>query len=247
MNIMPSKLSAQTTQKPAQRHPNLFRFYTERRLVEFAGVTASSLPELLYGLRTVGGASIFYHTHHSWLQRHFVPPLYRNDFATWVAEALGEDALAERLGSINIMDCSTIRELRETMASTVAAYLGEKNGRPLRTADTEDEFHFLRSKSFVFFTGRTASTLEEFAEHLTQVTRESLFYHVFVTRLNPAFSDRQFHTWLAEELKRPGVAAKIRMIDPYLLNLEDLRNAIVSVVAEAIGREETLDERANNA
>ncbi len=216
-----------------------FTFYTERRLVEITGRKASDLKELLQGLYEVSGSSIFYHTHQSFLQRHFTVPFYRNDFATWVAEALGEEGLGERLASINIIDCSSIRELRELLIWTIEDHLRHHETLEPRRAHPDEVFYFSKSKSFVFPTNRIAHTLEEFAWHLTQISHHSLFYHVFVTRLLPYNRDRDFSVWVSEELGKKDLAIRMRQLDPYVRTLEDLKNDLVSLVAEVIGREET--------
>lgn len=208
-----------------------FTFYTERRLVELTGLKAVDLSELLQGLRTVGGASIFYHTHHSFLQRHFVAPLYSNDFATWTAAALGEEELAERLGSINILDCATLRDLRERLIAIIEDHLATHPGRQRREADPLDAFHFAKSKSFVFPAGRVARSLEEFAWHVSRISIHSLFYHVFVARLTPERRDRDFSVWIEEELGLSTLAARIRRLDPYPRPLEDLRADLVTLLA----------------
>ena len=76
-------------------HSQPFIFYTERRLVALTGIRAKNLPELLAGLREVSGAWIFYHTHHQYLSHHFEKPVFYNDFAQWISDALQEQRLAD--------------------------------------------------------------------------------------------------------------------------------------------------------
>lgn len=212
-----------------------FTFYTERRLVQLTGVKAHNLDEFLAALRTVGGASIFYHTHHSFLQRQFAAPLYNgNDFATWTATALGEGELAERLGSINILDCESIRDLRQTLIAVMEDHLAAHPDRQRRQADPLDAFHFASSRSFVFPAGRVARSLEEFAWHVSRISVHSLFYHVFVARLNPDCRDRDFAVWIEEQLGLDDLAGQIRRLDPYPRPLEDLRSDLVNVLARYI-------------
>lgn len=224
-----------------ERRPRLtegrpgFTFYTERRLVQLTGVRAHNLDELLAGLRTVGGASIFYHTHHSFLQRQFAAPMYNgNDFATWIATALGEGDLAERVGSINILDCQSIRDLRETLIAVIEDHLATHPDRQRRQADPLDAFHFASSRSFVLPAGRVARSLEEFAWHVSRISVHSLFYHVFVARLNPECRDRDFAVWIEEELGLDDLAGQIRRLDPYPRPLEDLRSELVTILARHI-------------
>ena len=106
-----------------------FRFYTERRLVTLTGLRASTLEELLGGLRQVPGSSIFYHTHHMYLSHHFETPAFSNDFALWTAEALQEERLGEKLAAIDLLSFTSIRELREAIISTIEHFREENGGR----------------------------------------------------------------------------------------------------------------------
>lgn len=82
---------------------NPFIFYTERRLVALTGLNAKNLPELLHCLHEVSGSSIFNHTHHQYLSHHFEKPVFYNDFARWISEALQEQRLAEQLAAIDLL------------------------------------------------------------------------------------------------------------------------------------------------
>ena len=76
---------------------------SERRLVALTGRRARNLQELLWHLRELGGASVFYHTHHLYLSHHFERPRFYNGFAQWIAEALQEKRLAEEVASIDLL------------------------------------------------------------------------------------------------------------------------------------------------
>lgn len=98
-----------------------FTFYTEHRLVLLTGAKASNLAGLLNGVHAVPGSSIFYHTHHQYLAHHFEKPLFHNDFALWVAEALQDEHLAEQLASVDLLAFARVRELRETIANIISS------------------------------------------------------------------------------------------------------------------------------
>jgi hypothetical protein len=103
-----------------------FRFYTRLHLSELTGLKASNLEELLELIKEVSGSCIYHHTHRFLQQHQYLSPEPPNDFSYWVREVLGEDELAERLASIDIIQFSAIRKLRERIISVIKDYL-EKN------------------------------------------------------------------------------------------------------------------------
>lgn len=204
-----------------------FIFYTEHRLIGLTGITVHNLPALLVGLETVPGSSIFYHTHQQYLAHHFQKPLFYNDFALWVSEAIHEDLLAERLAAVDLLSFSTIRDLRETIIALVRASLAESDWRPL-DCPPGDEFHFCRSKSFPMPTNIVAHDIPEFFEKLPQVTTASLFYHFFEARLRLGHPTNDFSRWIADQ-GEPQLAHAIDRLDPYTRTLEELRDDIVEL------------------
>jgi len=207
-----------------------FEFYTERRLIQLTGISARNLSELLAGLERVGGSSIFYHTHHQYLAHHFEKPLFYNDFALWISEALQLDVLAEQLAAIDLLSFSSIRALREEIIAKIRGYLAENpdNGR---TAPPGDEFYFSRSKSFVLPTGNIAQDPADFFRRLPQVTNESLFYHFFEARLRLERNTNDFSRWLADR-GETELAREIDSLDPYLRSLDELKADIIELGAK---------------
>ena len=208
-------------------HTEPFVFYTERRLVTLTGLRASNLNQLLGNLREVPGSSIFYHTHHMYLSHHFETPLFSNDFALWVSEALQEGALGEKLAAIDLLSFTSIRELREAIIATIECHVGE-DGRRLRECPPGDEFHFCRSKSFIMPTGLIARDPKEFFEVLPQVSNISLFFHFFEARLRLGRPTNDFSQWLAwcgEE----ALANSIDATYPYSMTLDEFKARIIAL------------------
>ncbi len=157
-----------------------FRFYTRLNLSELTGLRAATLAQLLDLIRTVPGSSIYHHTHRFLQQHQFLSPEPPNDFAYWVSEALGEDELAERLVSIDTMQYPAIRGLRDKIARTIEDYLNNNPLSKLRFARSGEEFHFIKSISFVLPTNYVADDLRSFAEIMKKVTIESIYFHIFL-------------------------------------------------------------------
>jgi hypothetical protein len=204
-----------------------FIFYTEHRLIGLTGIAARNLPELLKGLETVPGASIFYHTHQEYLAHHFQKPLFYNDFALWVSQAIHEDELAEKLAAVDLLLFTAIKDLRERIVGIVRRHMGEDHWVP-RDCPPGDEFHFCRSKSFPVPTNIVAHDIPEFFEKLPQVTTVSLFYHFFEARLRLGRPTNDFSRWIADQ-GEPELARSIDQLDPYIRTLEELRDDIVAL------------------
>lgn len=206
---------------------NVFRFYTERRLVEATGFRASTIRELLKHMTRVGGASIFYHTHASYLEHHFVKQRFYNDFATWISSSLQEHKLAEQIAGIDMMNYTSIRDLRVAMIRVIEEHLAERKGERSRKAPPGEEFHFCKAKSFVFPTGIEARSVPEFFQCLHHISPLSLYFHVFESRLRLQRATSDFSVWLAD-MGADDLAQKINRLDPYAFTLEELRERIIS-------------------
>lgn len=205
-----------------------FRFYTEASLIELTGMRARNLRELMSTLKEVPGSVIYYHTHHFLRQHQYLSPEPPNDFAYWAREMLGDRALGERLSAIDTVRFPSIRTLRARLIAVLKSHI-EENGDP-RSARSGDEFHFMKARSFVFPTAHEASTLEEFAQGLRQVSINSLYHHIFEARLRLERGVNDFSNWLELELGEKELARQLASLDPYTQTLEALRQEILRKV-----------------
>lgn len=208
-------------------NPQPFIFYTERRLVVLTGLSAKNLPELLAGLRQVSGSSIFYHTHHQYLSHHFAKPVFYNDFARWISEALQEQRLAEQLAAIDLLAFTTIRQLREAIITMIESYLRENGGRS-RECPPGDELHFCKSQSFIMPTGIVAQDVPDLFAKLPQVSSISLYFHFFESRLRLERPTNDFSRWLAD-CGDEKLAKAVDKLDPYTMTLDELKSEIVKL------------------
>jgi len=204
-----------------------FHFRTENRLVRLTGLKATTLRALLEHLRAVSGSSIFYHTHHQYLARHFVTPVFYDDFAAWAMEALQEPELAEKLAAIDLLAFTAIRPLRNAIVETIERHLAGNAGR-VRECPPGDEFHFCESQSFIMPTGLVARDVEEFFAVLPRVTNVSLFFHFFEARLRLEQPTNDFSAWLGSQGAR-DLARAIDRLDPYVVTLDELKAQIVAL------------------
>lgn len=208
-------------------HTDPFHFHTERRLVQLTGQSARTLPELLAVIRSISGSCIFYHTHHLFLSHHFEKPVVYNDFASWVAQALQEDALAERLAAIDLMAHTSIRQLRDAIVSLIAAHLREAPGPP-RRCPGGNEFHFCKSKSFIMPTGVVAYDVPDFFGKLRAITNVSFYFHFLEARLRLERQTNDFSQWLRGRGEE-DLADSIDGLDPYVVTLDELKEQIVGL------------------
>ena len=211
-----------------------FKFCTRLHLSELTGLRAATLIQFLELLRTVSGSCIYHHTHRFLQQHQYLSPEPPNDFAYWVAEALGEDELAEKLASIDTIRFSSIRLLREKIILTIEDYLKDNPLAKLRFARESEEFYFIKSVSFVVPTNYAASDLREFAEVLRRITIDSIYFHIFEARLRLERGTNDFSNWIEHSLGDEKLAQVISRLDPYTHTLEELRKIIIRKAQERL-------------
>jgi len=210
-----------------------FRFKTSAKLVEIVGRRATTLAELLAGIRELDGSVLFHHTHHFALRRLLLAPQPPNEFAQWVDDALRERELAERLLALDMSGFETIRALRERLVGILEDRL--RAGPPPSPAPEGMAFHFLRTRSFVLPTPFVANDLVSFREALERVSLNSIYHHMFEVKLRLGRGANDFSLWMDTSLGERELAASIARLDPYAHTLPALREAILDRVRERLG------------
>jgi len=211
-----------------------FKFYTRLHLSELTGQRASSLTQLLKLIQNVPGSSIYHHTHRFLQQHQYLSPEPPNDFAYWVSEILGEDELGEKLASIDTVQFSSIRSLREVIIAKIQDYLKDNPLSKLKFSQKEEEFYFIKSISFVLPTDYIAHDLEEFANILEKITMDSIYYHIFESRLRLEKKTNDFSNWVETSIGDKNLADKIAQLDPYTHTLENLRKTLIKIIGKSI-------------
>ena len=208
-----------------------FVFDTELRLVVLTGIKVSRIAELRHTVSRIPGSSIFFHTHQVYLAHNFQKPLYYNDFAIWVSQALREEALAEKLAAIDLLAFTTIRELRLAILQTIDDYI-ETRGESTQPCRPDEAFHFCRSRSFVMPTGIVAYDVPEFFAKLHLISDASLYFHFFEARLRLGRRTSDFSRWLKDQ-GREDLASAIDGLNPYVRTLAELKQDIVRIGVES--------------
>ncbi len=202
-----------------------FTFYTERRLVRLTNRKARNLTELARHLSDVSGASVFYHTHHQFLSHHFEKPVYHNEFADWVGNVLQYRRLSEELTAVDLLACTTVRQIREELLTCIEAHRQAATD-DARSCRPGEEFHFCESQSFVMPTGMVAGDLHEFFSTLRHVSIVSLFFHFFEARLRLGRPTNDFSEWIRHR-GEDALAREIDRLDPYGMTLDELRDEMI--------------------
>lgn len=209
-----------------------FRFHSRAHLKELTGLKARDLRELVAVLKTVPDSVLYYHTHHYLEEHHYLVPEPPNDFVVWVSGALGEEALGEKLAAVDAFEFPSLGALRERLVGIIEEHLAGDGDS--RTAPEGEEFHFVKSVSFITATPYVAHDLRELVEVLRKLPLGSLFFHVFESRLRLGRAANDFSVWTADTLGEQQLAEEIAQLDPYNYTLEGLRSALIQLIERRI-------------
>ena len=209
------------------KNNNRFHFYTRLNQTELLGKKARNLVELLEGIRSVPDSSIYHHTHRFIQQHHYMSPQPPNDFADWITDVLNEDALGEKMASVDVIEFQKIKGLRKKFIEILSDYL--KENKKVRDCPDNQEFHFMACRTFVLPTTYVARSVKQFRQILKKVSIHSLYFHIFEARMRLEKKDNDFSRWL-RDLGERSLASKISKLDPYSYTLEALRKEIISII-----------------
>ena len=211
---------------------NVFRFYECFALTTLTGRRAANIVEFVEILKSASPEAIFHHMHQYFLKPHAVLPEFPNDFAVWVSESLSEPLLAEALANINPFEFSNIEDLRAEILRIIDNYIRSyPSPRPVLPGR---EFMFNEGITIVIPTEIEAVQIHDFVQKLKTVDYSSIYFHFYESRLRLGRPTDDFSEFLATSLDRPGVAARIKSLDPYMYSTEVLRDKIVKLVEEAL-------------
>lgn len=209
-----------------------FRFCSRAILTLLTGKRARDLAQLVEHLRDAPNSVIYHHTHHYLEQHQHLSPEPPNDFAYWITNVLLEQRLGEELAAIDVLRFSTINALRDALVGTIQRYLDSAEN--VRVAPPGQEFHFMRSVSFVLPTQVRAKNLAEFRDALEHISLSSIAYHMFDARLRLELADNDFSRWIETALGDHELAEELRNIDPYTHTEEGLRQRMIVLVSRRL-------------
>lgn len=194
---------------------------------------ASTLRELRGCIAGVSENSIFHHTYQYFLKGHIQE--HTNDFAYWASEYLEERALAEYLSNIDPYSYRSVEDLRRGLLKVIDSYL--ENFPEPREVLPGDEFYFNEAVSFVFPAGIRARNLAEFLLAVKYLDASSLYYHFYEARVRLRKRRDDFSKWIDEVMRSKHMADELRDIDPFMHNIEGIREHLIQILEEGLRRE----------
>jgi hypothetical protein len=199
------------------------------------GRRAQNLRELRDILTTIHPSSIYHHFWGGLLRPGFDDPQFNNDFAAWCHYALHDDTLAERLAVTDPTDYEDLEALRHSLLEVIEERLDEIE-RP-QWARLDQQFNFLRSQIVVFDTHRSLDNPEDLVQAINRMSVSSVFYHFVDARRREPVGIDDFRTWLmAFGDTFTELGANLASVDPYFINLNELRQQLVRVFENYFGR-----------
>ncbi len=210
-----------------------FYFHTRQNLIYLTGRKAKNLKELLDGIKEAPSSSIYYHTHHYLQQHEYLSPEPPNDFAYWIKNVYQENVLAERLASMDLRTFNRLRDIRLRLIEIIQEVINSE-GFADRNVPEGMEFHFMKAQTFIFPTKIQANNLLEFKESLAKVSLNSIYFHMFESRLRLESDLCDFSIWLRDSLGEDKLAKEFSSLDPYTHTLESLRSKIIKLITKRI-------------
>jgi small-conductance mechanosensitive channel len=218
--------------RPLKKAREAFHFYSHTHLTELTGLQAKNLRELADILKQAPDTVIYYHTHRFFEEHRYLTPEPSNDFAIWISDALGEEALGERLAAVNTFEFPDLGALRERLVGIIEERLAK--GSDSREAMTGREFYFMKSVSVVMPTPYFVQDLREFVETLRKISLSSLYFHLLESRLRLGKGLNDFTAWMKDSLGEDQLGEEIARFDPYTYTLEGLRLALIQLIEKRI-------------
>jgi len=216
-----------------QKAKTPFHFFTRQNLTYLTAKKAKNARELMEGIRTVPAASIFHHTHHFLQQYEFLSPEPPNDFAYWLSNVLKDSVLGEKLAAIDLRQFHRMEDIRARLLQVMEEALGPSGGTD-RHVPSGAEFNFMKAQTFVLPTKYVAKDLSEFRDCLFRISANSIYYHMFESRLRVEREVSDFSIWLQESLGETKLAEAINKLDPYTQTVEGLRRRLTRLISERL-------------
>ena len=194
------------------------------------GRSCSNMRELLEAIRTVPDMVIEHHMTRCALEDHFDLYEFPNDLARWCWDMLADHVLAEKLGLVDPFSHPSIDSLRAELVNLIEERVWELDRMP--TCQPGLELHFVGSRLIAYDTGERLPTPASLFETLPRLSLRSFFYHVHNARRRTGGRTDDFSNWLEAYGADPALVARLRGIDVYFLNLNQLRDQMVEAFQE---------------
>jgi hypothetical protein len=194
------------------------------------GRSCSNLRELLEAIRIVPDGVLEYHMARCALDDHFELYEFPNDLARWCWDDLGDHVLGEQLGLVDPYQHQTHEGLRQELVNVIEARAWELDRVPWCRPGLE--LHLIAARLVAYDTGERFSTPTALAEALPRISTRSIFYHVHEARRRTAGQTDDFSAWLEAYGADSALVTRLRAIDFYFLNLNQLRDKLIGVLGQ---------------
>jgi hypothetical protein len=197
-------------------------------LVRFAtGRVCTNLRELWAAVRNVPEPVLEHHMMRCALDDYFELYEFPNDLARWCWDALGDNIIGEQLGLVDPYQHPDLETLRQELLTVIEDRLWGLDRVPW--CKEGRELHLMESRLVTYDTGERISSLAVLAESIDRISLRSLYYHFHEARRRSAGKGDDFSTWLEQLGADPALVGRIRSIDFYFLNLNQLRRELGEV------------------
>lgn len=196
-----------------------------------AGRSCRSPQDLLDAVLEMPDTVLVHHMMRAALADRFTPPEFPNDFATWCWHALREHALSETLGLIDPYLADSPAELRRQVAEPIERHL--RGREHVASCDTGCELHLEASRLIIHEAGEPIDDLAGLAEAMPTFSTRAIFVHVHEARRRTQGRTDDFSAWLEAHDGSPSLVRAIRHLDFHFLRLDQLRDTLATLLAEA--------------
>ncbi len=189
------------------------------------GSSCSNLRDLLEALRSAPDTVLEHHMMRCALDDHFELYEFPNDLARWCWDALGDRLLAEQLGLVDPYQHPSMASVRSVLVNMIEDRLWGLERVPWCRPGLE--LHLISSRVIAFDTGERLGTLAAFAQALPGMSVRSLYFHIHESRRRRREGADDFSTWLELIGADAALVNRLRAVDFYFLNLNQLRQEFI--------------------
>ncbi len=210
-----------------------FEFKQAISILKSTGKKANCLSSLREIIPRLSNESIFHHTCQYFLKEHMLG--YTNDFAQWAGESLEERALAERLSNIDPYSFNSINGTRKELLRVIDDYI--KDFPDPRCVLSGQEFYFNETITLIFPVGVRTENLVEFLIALRHIDPGCIYFHFYEARVRLGKGKDDFSKWFEDSLNKKELTKNIRTIDPFMHNIDGIREHIIEMIEEDLKRD----------
>lgn len=210
-----------------------FYFMDIVNVIKHTGTKATSLKEMRDAIASVSKDCLFHHTCQYFSKGNIQE--HTNDFSQWIYTSLDDSILAEQLSNIDPYSFTSMTALRKHFLKVIDKYI-EDFPEP-RVALPDEAFFFNEAVTFIFPAGVKARNLAEMLMAIKFLDSSSIYYHFYEARARLKKGTDDFSKWIDEVGKAPRIAERLRAVDPFMNNLESLREKIIDILEKGIKRE----------